>query len=225
MKRAEDRIEEILNGAERLFVQKGYDGTSVQEIIEAVGIAKGTFYHHFRSKLDLLDRLIERTTAQIEARVAEIVHHPDLDALARFRLLVSEANQLKLEHREVMLEALRVMYRPENTVWRDRLYRKSVAVVTPFFVEVIRQGVAEGVFNVQDPDATVPLLIAMGQAFNEAFAEAVLSNQVEEQAAHLRRMARAVEQGFERLLGAQGGTLQLHLDRIVQAWIEKLEPS
>lgn len=224
VKRAEARIEEILNVAEGLFVQKGYNGTSIQEIVEAVGIAKGTFYHHFRSKLDLLDRLIERNTARIEARVGDIVRRPDLDALTKFRLLVSEANQLKMEHREVLLEALRVMYRPENTVWRDRLYRTSAAVVTPFFAQVIRQGMAEGVFDVQDPDAIVPLLIAMGQAFNEAFAEALLSDQVEEQAPHLRRMAQAVERGFERLLGAQEGSLQLHLDHIVQAWIEGLKP-
>ena len=58
VKEAERRRNEILDAAQHLFYSKGYDEPSIQEIIDAVGIAKGTFYHHFESKQELLDHLI-----------------------------------------------------------------------------------------------------------------------------------------------------------------------
>lgn len=53
------RRSEILDVAQRLFYLKGYDQTSVQDIITEIGIAKGTFYHYFNSKLELLDAIID----------------------------------------------------------------------------------------------------------------------------------------------------------------------
>ena len=60
----DDRYQEFLDVGERLFYTKGYDQTSIQEIIDAVGVAKGLFYYYFRAKGDLLDAIIERSLAQ-----------------------------------------------------------------------------------------------------------------------------------------------------------------
>jgi AcrR family transcriptional regulator len=64
VKPAKKRQEEILLRPVELFARQGYENMSIQDIIGAVGIAKGTFYHHFRSKEDLLDRLIDSTLAE-----------------------------------------------------------------------------------------------------------------------------------------------------------------
>jgi len=50
---------EILTAAARIFREKGYHGTSVQDIAEAVGLLKGSLYHYIRSKEQLLARLFE----------------------------------------------------------------------------------------------------------------------------------------------------------------------
>jgi len=55
--RSHSRVEEILDAAEALFTQKGYDATSIKDIIDAVGIARGTLYHHFSSKLSRAARV------------------------------------------------------------------------------------------------------------------------------------------------------------------------
>ena len=49
----------IFETAMELFAQKGYDGTSVEEITSIVGIAKGTLYYHFTSKEEIFNFLIE----------------------------------------------------------------------------------------------------------------------------------------------------------------------
>ena len=54
------RRNEILDVAQKQFYQKGYEQTAIRDVIDEVGIAKGTFYYYFNSKLDLLDAMIER---------------------------------------------------------------------------------------------------------------------------------------------------------------------
>ena len=50
----------LLNSALRLFAEKGYDGTSVREIIEDAGVTRPVLYYHFKNKEDLFCRLVER---------------------------------------------------------------------------------------------------------------------------------------------------------------------
>lgn len=64
------RKEEVRNAAARVFADKGYHGASMQDIAEEVGILKGSLYHHFRSKDDLLrevlDGLLDKSISELE---------------------------------------------------------------------------------------------------------------------------------------------------------------
>ena len=64
MKEHDERRGEILDAAQLLFNSQGYDSTSVNAIIEHLGISKGTFYHYFSSKEDLIAGIAERDRAQ-----------------------------------------------------------------------------------------------------------------------------------------------------------------
>ena len=65
VKDAKERRNEILDVAERLFCEKGFDNTSTNDILAEIGIARGTLYYHFKSKEDILDAMIERLTNQM----------------------------------------------------------------------------------------------------------------------------------------------------------------
>ena len=65
VKEAEERKNEILDVAERLFGTKGFDNTSTSDILNEVGIARGTLYYHFKSKEDILDAMIDRMTGRL----------------------------------------------------------------------------------------------------------------------------------------------------------------
>ena len=58
MKKGEKRKLELVQIAYRMFLTKGYENTSVDEILEEAGIAKGTFYYYFESKELLLEEVI-----------------------------------------------------------------------------------------------------------------------------------------------------------------------
>nr|WP_290669858.1 TetR/AcrR family transcriptional regulator [Ardenticatena sp.] len=217
--RAHNRVEEILDAAEALFTQKGYDGTSIKDIIDAVGIARGTLYHHFSSKLDVLDAVVQRRSRAILASFEPLIDDPTLDAPTKLRQLFMQGNQWKVEHREFILSIAEVMYRPENAIWRERIYRTALEMETPLLVAIIRQGITEGHFDVDDPEATAPIVLTMAREFGDTFARALLANdQSPDTIQWLYRKARAYEQSLERVLGMVTGTLRLNLETIVAAW-------
>lgn len=59
-KPAEIRLEELMNAAEALFLEKGFDATTVSDIVKKAGVAKGTYYHYFAAKTDVLEALRTR---------------------------------------------------------------------------------------------------------------------------------------------------------------------
>ena len=96
VKEAEERRNEILDTAERLFVEKGFDGTSTNDILNDIGIARGTLYYHFKSKEDILDAMIERLTGRLVANAAEIVKNKDIPVLQRLTMtMMSPVSVLK----------------------------------------------------------------------------------------------------------------------------------
>ena len=59
-KHPEETVEKILDVTMRLFSEKGYEHTTIQDIVDALGMSKGAIYHHFKSKEDIIDRLNDR---------------------------------------------------------------------------------------------------------------------------------------------------------------------
>lgn len=92
VKEADERREEIVNEAVRLFAEKGFRNTSVNDILAAVNIAKGTFYYYFKSKEELLDEAIEMYTRDLTAKLNGIGRESDLNAVEKFIKVIVEAS-------------------------------------------------------------------------------------------------------------------------------------
>ena len=92
VKEAEERKNEILDAAEYLFAVKGFDGTSTNDILEAIGIARGTLYYHFKSKEEILDAMIARITRNLMAKAALIAEDQSIPPLERITRTIMELN-------------------------------------------------------------------------------------------------------------------------------------
>src|SRR4026209_3026106 len=79
------RRDEILDAAQRIIYTKGYEQLTIQDILDSLQIAKGTFYHYFDSKRALLEALIERMMDQLVQLVTPIVDDLNLSALDKFQ--------------------------------------------------------------------------------------------------------------------------------------------
>ena len=79
-KNPEETVNKILNVSYRLFMEKGYEYTSIQEIIDQLGgLSKGAIYHHFKSKEDILVAVTDRITGESNRMLAAIRDRRDLN--------------------------------------------------------------------------------------------------------------------------------------------------
>ena len=162
VKEYDERKTELLDTAQVLFYQKGYENTSVADIIEAVGIAKGTFYHYFKTKEDLLDQLIERISEAILSQLEIIANDNTLNAIDKFNKFYVDAGNYKKENKEAIIVAARVFYNEDNLRMKEKLYKSVIKKSTPLLMPIIKQGVKEGSFKTSYSDHLASLIFSMG---------------------------------------------------------------
>jgi AcrR family transcriptional regulator len=210
------RRTEILDAAERLMATKGYEQMTVQDIVDQLQIAKGTVYHYFDSKEAVLGALVERMGEQMEHLITPILADPDLSALEKLLRYFSALDHWKGAHRSFVLTFTSFWYADENAIVHRKLLRDGMKRFVPYLSQIIRQGVAEGVFTTAYPDQTARMMIALRQDFGDAVVDVFLSEQGQSiDPSLLTQMTVATADALERLLGAKSGCLQ-------NAWLEAL---
>jgi len=76
----EERKQELIDTAERLFLEKGYEQTTVADIVREIEVAQGTFYYYFSSKEEILEAIIEEDITALEDDVRQILSREDANA-------------------------------------------------------------------------------------------------------------------------------------------------
>ena len=221
VKEYDERYQQFLDVGQQLFYTKGYDQTSIQEIIDAVGVAKGLFYYYFHAKGDLLDAIIARSLAQRIEQLTPLVDDPAVAAPAKFVRLFADLGNWKLAKKEFFLEIMRVTMRDENVLLRTKMRDLGVAAVAPLMARVIEQGVGEGVFAVDQAADIAELLLEMGQSLSRVTTDLLLatSNDAEAYNVFMRKVD-AYERSIERVLGAPPGSLPVMPRDQIRRWLE-----
>ena len=198
VKEAEVRKEEILDAAEKLFAAKGFDNTSTGDILDAVGIARGTLYYHFKSKEDILDGVIERITDRLMCDAGDIVRQKELPVLERLTKAILSLNvESKIGH-----EIMDQVHRPQNALMHQKMQTALLTGINPILTELIEEGNQQGIFHTQYPEATVEMIILYA---NVAFDDLNLAGLTHEQ--RQRKIAGFIY-NVERLMGMAEGSLQ-----------------
>lgn len=219
VKEYEERKRELLETAQKLFFSKGYDKTSVNDIITAVGIAKGTFYHYFKTKEDLLDELIKLMADSINAGLKEIIASPQLNAIEKLNRFFSFAANFKLQNKETVIISALVMHRPENILFRKKLETIYLQVSAELLTALIRQGVEEKLFDTPFPDIVPHMLLAMGMHLREEFASLLLNERRSENDIDLFcRGYEMYQNSMERILGAPKGSIEFVSDQLIRSF-------
>ncbi len=91
-KHPEKTVQLILDVAFRLFMEKGYEHTSIQDMIDHLGgLSKGAIYHHFKSKEDILVAVADRMTAESNQMLAAIRDRADLNGREKLKTIFRES--------------------------------------------------------------------------------------------------------------------------------------
>lgn len=209
-KEYDERLKELLDVAQELFFEKGYQKTSVNDIIEKVGVAKGTFYHYFKTKSDLLDKLVQRFTEGIHVEMKKLVKRNDLNALEKMNGFFALGRTFKARNIELMKLLLKALYNEENLVMRHRMIRNRIKLTLPEFVKIIDQGIKEGVFNVSNSREVAELIYYLGININELAGELLLTlSENPENIDIIERKIKAYESSIEKILGIAEGSISI----------------
>lgn len=157
VKEAEERKNEILDAAERLFNEKGYDGTSTNDILEVVGIARGTLYYHFKSKESILEALVDRYSKQIIER-AEKASRCQTDSIPQRIVKVIQSLNVSQYH-EGRDEVYEELHHVQNSLLHQRVQGMMIASVTPILARLVEEGVESGLFDTQTPYISMEMMM------------------------------------------------------------------
>jgi len=197
VKEAEERRNEILDAADELFGQRGFDGTSTNDILEKVGIARGTLYYHFKSKEDIMDALIERYNVRLLGAAREIAADRSIPVYERIIRVIMALNISGGSSREIMEH----IHKPQNALMHQKLQKIIINGVTPVLGGIIREGIEQGLFSTPFPYECMEMFVVYA---NTVFDEDTVEMTGEERVSRIRALAF----NAERLLGAESGSLE-----------------
>ena len=204
------RQNEILDAAQQLFYTKGYENTAVQDIINEVGIAKGTFYYHFNSKEDLLDAMATRLLDQSLSILTPIVDDENLSALEKLHRFFDENSNFKLENETLVRTMISVWYQDQNAIMREKMKVIAFNSTIPLFTQIIHQGVAEGVFHTDYPDEIGRIVMQTSYELSDTFVKLILKLNGETDAwEDVRRKVMVYDEAIANLLGAEPDSIHL----------------
>ncbi|MCI8478584.1 MAG: TetR/AcrR family transcriptional regulator [Oscillospiraceae bacterium] len=144
----EETVQKILDTAEQLFIEKGYDHASLQDIIDATGLSKGAIYHHFASKEDIFYSVCARIGQRNGEVLAEVRDNPALNGLNKLRVIFKTSLQ---PERQAKIFCM-MPYLMDNAKFLATEMRSIFSEVVPRFVEpIIRQGITDGSIRTDHP--------------------------------------------------------------------------
>ena len=171
--------------------------SSVADIMNAVGIAKGTLYHHFKSKEDILDGITERIHHSVIEQTKKMmdnneksVHEKMLQAL------------LSLQVRDVGgVVILEAVHKPQNALMHHKMLQMLIKDVTPILAQIIEEGIEQGIFDTAYPYEAAELFITYGNViFDDGFMKLTESEMMQKVTAFVYHM--------EKVLGTEKGAMQ-----------------
>lgn len=215
------RRTEILNAAQTLVYTKGYEQMTIQDILHAMNISKGAFYHYFDSKQALLEAIIDRTTLEGIQVIQPIIEDKSLSALEKFRQFFDVAARWKTDRKDFFLALLRVWYMDENAIVRQKMQAAGLRRIAPLLGQIVQQGIQEGVFHNAFPEQISEVLLTMIVSQAEALARLMLESPPgPDLFAQACSSAAVYDNAMERVLGAPPGSLKLMDVETLREWVD-----
>lgn len=185
--------------AETLFIEKGYEQTTVSDIVKKINVAQGTFYYHFDSKADVLQAIVEKSIGIREEELRRIIGNGPEDPAAQLNEMINSILRISLINKKLLTE----IHKESNSILHDKIMKEFMERLVPLLSEVVERGIGEGRFSVPHPLETVEVLLA-AVAFH--FHQADFVTDLE----HRRRVRETLEHILSRVFVAEGYTY--HLD-------------
>ena len=156
-KHPEETVNLILDVAFHLFMEKGYEHTSIQEIIDNLGgLSKGAIYHHFKSKEEILAAVTDRMTSESNQILEVIRDRTDLTGKEKLKLIIKSSICRPVQN-DIFTIAPDFGHNPK--LFFGFLYDTMNDSVPNYILPIIRQGISDGSIKTEFPEQLSELIM------------------------------------------------------------------
>lgn len=156
-KHPENTVRSILDTACRLFMEKGYEHTSIQDIIDNLGgLSKGAIYHHFKSKEDILAAVTDQMTAESNQMLAVIRDRTDLNGREKLKTIFKASINRPVQN-DIFTAAPNFNKNPKLLF--SLLHDTIDEAVPNYILPIMQQGIADGSIETDYPRQLAELIL------------------------------------------------------------------
>ena len=217
-----NRKHKILEVSMDLFSIKGYNQTTVNDIINSADLSKGGFYHHFKSKEEILDSIIMdyvHDTLELSNKIAD---DPGLNGFMKYKKLFLAVQKRRKEQKNRVDFLTKMFLNEENILFSHRYSKRIHEITQPPFVKIIKQGKKEGHFKLGYPEEAAETIINIGSIYRTKIARLMID--LPNDSSNLDKVIRIIhymQNTIERLLGVTPGSLNFISQELQKSIISK----
>lgn len=139
--------QEILSAAQLLFITKGYEETSVDDIMERVGGSKGMFYRSFQSKEELFNILVDTWAEQYAKAISDVLYNSKISFAEKFVNILDVIKRMSLKS-----EGLEFFFTDQNQFMMKKLTEEMITKLIPPLSNALKEGIDEGILSIENTD-------------------------------------------------------------------------
>lgn len=214
--------EKILTEAIKLFYQKGFENTTIEDIQKGAGIARGSIYYHFTSKVDILEAIVDRMAEQI-IKVLNPLVYGEKSFTEKLHAFFETSINIKMEKfkREILFY-LDFLKNRKNYFFHYKIVEKYRNIISQMLGKILEEGIQEGVIRIANPDIYAKLLTEILIFFSEELTDVILKAQHKDDALReIENIVRVYNESLSRILDISQE--QLRIGMILEKANEILE--
>ena len=211
MKKGDIKKQEILNTAEMLFCRKGYEETSIQDILDCLHTSKGSFYHHYISKESVLEGICSKRAEQIYQTVSELMD-PDEDVIRNLNLLLSGIIPFRDEKLSFLMMLLPIFRTTEGKTVRQYYCGALSERFRDAVVMQIQRGKEDGKISCPEPEYVTDIILTTVHGLWTGICDHILQceeKNTEADLSEILRMTECCRLMIERMLSLPYGSVEL----------------
>lgn len=207
--KGDEKKRQFLTTAMELFLEKGYEKTTIQDIIDKMEVSKGAFYHYFESKEDIIVGIAEEYAKKFSAIFEAIPENVSLSPVEKINKMIELVQMQKSKNETQRSQIKSILIAEENCKLQQKIFKAVKKDATQTLTKIIKQGIHSGDFQADHPEELADFFLFAGHHMNESIDDLLL--QLSEKAIDFKDFAHLLEEkiSFYEMLFAQ----MLHLKK------------
>lgn len=157
-RKSNDTRQKIIEVAAKLFLKKGFDKTTMRDIVENLNMSKGAIYHHFKSKGDIIDAVYKIQDEQISNQILSLQNDlKEMNGKEKISAVIKDSvcNQENLNHNEDVSNFMK------SAEYILKYMKDNVSKNAPVIAEMIEEGNKDGSLSCEYPQEMAEVFLLL----------------------------------------------------------------